>query len=83
MRDFKRVMLVIFGLVVVLGTVIFILENQQPTSLMFLGWRSAELPVSLIFIVALLLGMAVGPVMGFVAYKRKAAKLKRSLLAHS
>ena len=83
MRDFKRVVLVVFGLVVILGAVIFILENQQPTSLMFLGWRSTELPVSLFFIAALLLGMAVGPVMGFGAYKRKAARLKRSLLTHS
>ena len=83
MRDFKRVVLVVFGLVVILGAVIFILENQQPTSLMFLGWRSTELPVWLFFIAALLLGMAVGPVMGFVAYKRKAARLKRSLLTHS
>ena len=80
MSGVKRAVLVIFALVVIFGTVIFILENQQPTSLVFLGWSSPELPASLFFIGALLLGMAIGPAMGFVAYKRKTAKLKRNLL---
>ena len=80
MRNFKRAMLVLFALIVLFGVVVFILENQQPTSLMFMGWRSAELPASLFFIAALLIGMVIGPVMGFVAYRRKAARLKRNLL---
>ncbi|WP_019412050.1 lipopolysaccharide assembly protein LapA domain-containing protein [Pseudomonas psychrophila] len=80
MSSFKRAVLVAFALVVIFGTVIFILENQQPTSLVFLGLSSPELPASLFFIGALLLGMAIGPAMGFVAYKRKTAKLKRNLL---
>ncbi|WP_339429554.1 lipopolysaccharide assembly protein LapA domain-containing protein [Pseudomonas taetrolens] len=80
MRNFKRAMLVVFALIVLFGVVVFILENQQPTSLMFMGWRSAELPASLLFIAALLIGMVIGPVMGFVAYRRKAARLKRNLL---
>ena len=80
MRNFKRAMLVVFALIVLFGVVVFILENQQPTSLMFMGWRSAEMPASLFFIAALLIGMVIGPVMGFVAYRRKAARLKRNLL---
>ena len=80
MSSFRRAVLVAFALVVIFGTVIFILENEQPTSLVFLGWSSPELPASLFFIGALLLGMAIGPAMGFIAYKRKAAKLKRNLL---
>lgn len=80
MSSFRRAVLVAFALVVIFGTVIFMLENQQPTSLVFLGWSSPELPASLFFIGALLLGMAIGPAMGFIAYKRKAAKLKRNLL---
>lgn len=80
MRNFKRAMLVVFALIVLFGVVVFILENQQPTSLMFMGWRSAELPASLFFIAALQIGMVIGPVMGFVAYRRKAARLKRNLL---
>lgn len=80
MRNAKRAVLVVLALIVAFGVVIFILENQQPTSLMFLGWRSPELPASLFFIAALLIGMVVGPVMGFLAYRRKTARLKRSLM---
>ena len=80
MSSVKRAVLVAFALVVIFGTMIFILENQQPTSLVFLGWRTPELPASLFFIGALLLGMLIGPAMGFIAYKRKAARLMRSVL---
>ena len=80
MSGVKRAVLVIFALVVIFGTVIFILENQQPTSLVFLGWSSPELPASLFFVAALLLGMLIGPAMGFIAYKRKVARLKRRVL---
>ena len=80
MRNVKRAALVVFALIVAFGVVIFILENQQPTSLIFLGWRSPELPASLFFIAALLIGMAVGPIMGFLAYRRKTARLKRNLI---
>lgn len=80
MRNFKRVVLAVFAIIVLFGIVVFTLENQQSMSLVFLGWRSPELPVSLYFIAALLIGMAIGPVMGFVAYRRKAARLKRNLL---
>lgn len=83
MRNVKRAVLVVFALLVIFGVVIFTLENQQPTALMFLGWRSPELPESLFLIGALLAGMAIGPAMGFVAYKRKESRLKRKLLAQS
>ena len=83
MRNVKRAVLMVLSLIVMFGVVIFMLENQQPTALMFLGWRSPELPESLFLIAALLVGMAIGPVMGFVAYRRKAARLKRKLLAES
>ncbi|MES2868406.1 MAG: lipopolysaccharide assembly protein LapA domain-containing protein [Pseudomonadota bacterium] len=80
MRNFKRVVLAVFAIIVLFGIVVFTLENQQSMSLVFLGWRSPELPASLYFVAALLIGMAIGPVMGFVAYRRKAARLKRNLL---
>lgn len=80
MSSVKRAVLVAFALVVIFGTLIFVLENQQPTSLVFLGWSTPELPTSVFFLCALLLGMLIGPAMGFIAYKRKAARLKRSLM---
>ena len=80
MRAFKRAVLVVCALIVILAIVLFVLENKQPTSLVFLGWHSPELPASLFFLGALLVGMAIGPVIGFIAYERRAARLKRSLL---
>ena len=80
MRVFKRAVLVICALAVILATVVFILENQKSTSLVFLGLHSPELPESLFFIGALLVGMAIGPVLGFIAFERRAARLKRSML---
>ena len=83
MRTFKRAASVVFGLIVIFGVLIFILENQQPVALVFLGWRTPELPGSLLIICALLLGMAIGPVLGWLAYSRKARKLKLELMVQA
>lgn len=80
MHSLKRAAFVVFALVIVFGVVIFILENQQLASLSFMGWRSPVLPASIFMLAALLLGMAIGPVLGFAAYRRKNAKLKRVVL---
>lgn len=80
MHSLKRAAFVVFALVIVFGTVIFILENQQLASLSFLGWRSPELPVSILMLGVLLLGMVIGPVLGLTAYRRKIARLKRVVL---
>lgn len=80
MRAFKRGVLVVCALAVILAILVFVLENQQPTSLALLGWHTSELPVSLFFIGALLVGMAIGPVLGFIAFERRASRLKRSML---
>ena len=83
MRNVKRAVLVVFALIVIFAVMIFTLENQQPTALIFLGWRTPELPQALFFVGALLVGMAVGPLLGYIAYKRKAGRLKRRLLAQA
>lgn len=80
MHNLKRAAFVVLALVLAFGTVIFILENQQLTSISFLGWGSPELPASIFMLGALLLGMVIGPVLGFAVYRRKAARLKRIVL---
>ena len=57
MRNLKRVLLGIFILLLVLAILAFVLENQQSVSLLFLGWAGPELPVSLMMVLALLIGM--------------------------
>ncbi|ROL92005.1 LapA family protein [Pseudomonas chlororaphis] len=66
MRNFKRVLFVVLILLLVLAILAFVLENQQPISLLFLGWAGPQLPASLITITALLFGMLIGPLLGWL-----------------
>lgn len=74
MRNVKRVMLIVVILLVVLATIVFMLENQQPVALVFLGWSAPELSVAVPVIVALLVGMAISPILGWVMSLRKKNK---------
>ncbi|VVP78269.1 hypothetical protein PS914_01948 [Pseudomonas fluorescens] len=65
MRNFKRAMLAVFVLLLVLAILAFVLENQQSVSLLFLGWAGPQLPVSLAILSALLAGMVVGPLLSW------------------
>lgn len=63
MRGVKRVVLVLVALIVVSGILGFVLENQQSVSLSFLGWATSQIPVSVFVVVALIVGMLIGPVL--------------------
>ncbi|MBV4474323.1 LapA family protein [Pseudomonas botevensis] len=65
MRNFRRILLGVFILLLVLVVLAFVLENQQSISLMFLGWTGPQLPVSLVMVLALLVGMLLGPILGW------------------
>ena len=75
MRNLKRVLLAVFILLLVLAILVFVLENQQSVTLLFLGWTGPELPVSLTMVVALLIGMVIGPIVGW--FLRRAPKSSR------
>lgn len=77
MRNFKRILLALFILLLVLMILAFILENQQSVSLLFLGWAGPQLPVSLFIIVALLAGMLIGPFLGWFLGRTSRASRKR------
>lgn len=76
MRNFKRALLGVFILLLVLAILAFILENQQSVSLMFLGWAGPQLPVSLVVVLALLIGVVVGPVLGWLLGRSSRARRK-------
>ncbi|KAB0485259.1 Protein of unknown function [Pseudomonas reinekei] len=61
MRNIRRVILAIFVLLLVLAILVFVLENQQSVSLLFLGGAAPELPLSVVAMTALLVGMIIGP----------------------
>ncbi|PCM51293.1 lipopolysaccharide assembly protein LapA domain-containing protein [Pseudomonas sp. B21-051] len=75
MRNLKRILLGIFLLLMVLVVLAFVLENQQSVSLLFLGFSGPQLPVSVVAVLALLIGMMIGPVLGwFLGRSSKAAR---------
>lgn len=77
MRNLKRILLSVFILLLVLVILAFVLENQQPISLMFLGLAGPQLPVSLVVVIALLAGMLVGPILGWFLGRSSRAARKR------
>jgi uncharacterized integral membrane protein len=77
MRNVKRVLLALFVLLLVLAILAFVLENQQSVSLLFLGWAGPQLPVSLVVVLALLVGMVIGPMLGWFLGRVARATRKR------
>ena len=60
-KRLKHWVLLLILLFVILGVVVFMLENQQSVIITFFGWPSVEVSVSTCVVIALLLGMVVGP----------------------
>ncbi|MHC8386312.1 LapA family protein [Pseudomonas sp. LB3P14] len=77
MRNLKRVLLGVVILLLILAVLAFVLENQQSVSLLFLGWAGPQLPVSLIMVVALLIGMVIGPILGWFLGRTSRTSRKR------
>ncbi|NWC95254.1 MULTISPECIES: lipopolysaccharide assembly protein LapA domain-containing protein [unclassified Pseudomonas] len=78
MRGVKRVVVVLIVLIIALGVLAFVLENQQGIALSFFGWRTPQLPVSVFVVIGLIIGMLIGPVLTgtFARYGRgKRARL--------
>lgn len=77
MRNFKRVLLAVFVLLLILAILAFVLESQQSVALLFLGWAGPQLPVSVVLVIALLVGMVIGPVIGWLLARSSRASRKR------
>ena len=77
MRNLKRILLGVFLLLMLLIVLAFVLENQQSVSLLFLGFSGPQLPVSVVAVLALLIGMLIGPVLGWFLGRTSRAARKR------
>ncbi len=66
MHRFNRVALAAFVLLLIFLVVVFTLENREPVSLVFLGWSSAQMPIAAYVLLALLIGMVVGPLLALL-----------------
>ena len=71
MRIFKRILLIAVALIIVAVTVVFMLENRQTVALTFMGWSAPEISVAVPVVLALLLGMLIGPVFAWFASLRR------------
>ncbi|WP_434766319.1 lipopolysaccharide assembly protein LapA domain-containing protein [Pseudomonas triticicola] len=77
MRNLKRILLGVFLLLMILVVLAFVLENQQSVSLLFLGFSGPQLPVSVVAVLALLIGMLIGPILGWFLGRTSRAARKR------
>ncbi|WP_277589379.1 lipopolysaccharide assembly protein LapA domain-containing protein [Pseudomonas chlororaphis] len=66
MRNLKRIFVVVVCLLSVLAILAFILENQESVSLRFLGGVGPQLPVSVVAVLALMIGMIISPAFGWL-----------------
>jgi putative membrane protein len=79
MRSLMRVLLVVFVLLLALATILFVLENRQTVSLLFLGWVGPQIPLSVVLVLTLLTGMMIGPVLGWFLGRRSRRRQKQVL----
>ncbi|MGO4002606.1 lipopolysaccharide assembly protein LapA domain-containing protein [Pseudomonas fluorescens] len=79
MRSLMRVLLVVFVLLLALATILFVLENRQTVSLLFLGWVGPQIPLSVVLVLTLLTGMMIGPVLGWFLGRRSRRGQKQVL----
>ncbi len=70
MKIIKRLLLGAAALLVGLFIIIFILENRQPVALTLFGQSSAMLPLASFLVLAFLVGLFVGPLLGSAVYMR-------------
>lgn len=74
MRRFKHLIFFLVVVLIVSATVVFMLENQQPVSLVFFGWSVPELSVAVPVILALLVGLAIGPILAWMNRPRRRSR---------
>lgn len=76
MRNLKRVLVVLFVLVLVMLVLFFVLENQQAVALVMFGWSAPSMPVAVPVVAALLVGLTIGPLLGAYGVWRGKRRLR-------
>lgn len=78
MRNLKRALAALFVLLLAAMVLFFVLENQQAVSLVLFGWTAPAVPVAILVIAALVVGLAVGPLLGAYGVLRSKRKIRAS-----
>ncbi|MDN7141071.1 DUF1049 domain-containing protein [Pseudomonas sp. JQ170] len=72
MHNLKRLLSVLFVVVVATVILLFVLENQQTVALTLFGWTAPEMPVAVLVVLVLLVGLLIGPLIGaFLALRKR------------
>ncbi|MFK3818829.1 lipopolysaccharide assembly protein LapA domain-containing protein [Pseudomonas sp. NPDC089407] len=78
MRNLKRALAAVFVLLLAAVVLFFVLENQQAVSLTLFGWVAPAMPVAVLVLAALVVGLAVGPLLGAYGVQLSKRKIKAS-----
>ena len=78
MRNLKRALAAVFVLLLAAVVLFFVLENQQTVALVLFGWAAPEMPVAVLVLAALVIGLAVGPLLGAYGVQRSKRKIRES-----
>jgi len=74
MRSFKKLLFFVVVVLIVSATVVFVLENQRSVALVFFGWSAPEVSVAVPVILALLVGMVIGPFVAWITRSRRKSR---------
>lgn len=64
MRNLKRALVALFVVLLSVLVLFFVLENQQSVALALFGWSAPAMPIAVLVVASLILGLAVGPLIG-------------------
>jgi uncharacterized integral membrane protein len=78
MRNLKRALTALFVLLLAAVVLFFVLENQQAVALVLFGWSAPAMPVAVPVLAALVVGLAVGPLLGAYGVQRSKRKIRAS-----
>ncbi|MFJ4391961.1 MULTISPECIES: lipopolysaccharide assembly protein LapA domain-containing protein [Pseudomonas] len=79
MRNLKRALAALFVLLLAAVVLFFVLENQQAVSLVMFGWSAPAVPVAVLVLAALIVGLAIGPLLGAYGLMRGKRKIRASV----
>ncbi|WP_313458778.1 lipopolysaccharide assembly protein LapA domain-containing protein [Pseudomonas sp.] len=78
MRNLKRAFAALFVLLLAAVVMFFVLENQQTVALVLFGWSAPAVPVAVPVLGALVVGLAIGPLLGAYGVQRSKRKIRAS-----
>ncbi|PVZ32920.1 LapA family protein [Pseudomonas sp. CC120222-01a] len=78
MRNLKRALAALFVLLLAALVLFFVLENQQAVALVLFGWSAPAMPVAVPVLAALVVGLAVGPLLGAYGVQRSKRRIRAS-----